>query len=955
MRKSSFPHPFFCVLLSLALLSAPSCRKDQKEQEQKPLTEKDTQRGFSQNNDDVVVEMPDEVVYIKSDVNQDVTNYNPDTGTITFQNSEELERQNIKAGDILYSAERTEKTPNGYSLRVTGVSRQGDMVTYQTEPASLLEVFDHLEETATLKVGTLKPEDITVYSYTSRGGDEEQTKSLDISTEGGIENFSTSTNETSFDWVFYRRYSSSNPGKVVYQAKLGLTIQHEPFEDKSSILIDMGHMVLFSMMKMGVMVDVTFETGDEVSEEEYLIGWSNVKSDLLDKKIDAVVVPIVLGWGNAVVNPSIVLSFQFGLDVSGNFTVAAGFKDQVVAFNVENVGYFMPEFLAKSYIRSVSNGHPEFRIKSEAEVNAYVSVGPGLRLEFPALPIKEDDKWTFSNLGAYALGTLRGKANVNVELDPLSGGMSINSFGSGEAALELALQGKIGFTKLVSGDIDLRADLFSQTLGEWTWSYYMESPTPYNLNTKVDGDKATLIWDSQSTGMMSPVYDIYLDVGEGYVLYQPSWKQKSIVYNAESDGVYRWKVTARTGNGKEYPCAEEQEFTIAATTLKTLEPEIDTRLRKVVVPVSFNTRNQVISYGVAFSETEDFSGNSEEIGGTGIGYKFSAEYTIPRNTVLYARGYMTIKTSGRPADDQYKKLYGNVVKIELEEARPIFRLSDSSADFGSVEVGGSRQVTRTIYNDGESDLVISSVTCQEKAFMPSWESATIKPNSHQDITITFDPSEAKQYKADMQFICNANNADAAVISLTGTGTLDEMVDLGLSVKWATCNLGASTPFEYGDYYAWGETKTKSSYSWSNYAHGSLSTKLTKYCSSDGKTILDAQDDAARAILGSSWRMPTHKEIEELVSNCNWSWGITNGVYGYKVTGPNKKSIFLPAAAHSDGRDGNGSTVFGFYWASDVYTGDAKYRPYYLHFNEDSHTVNNNGNRPVGAPIRAVRD
>lgn len=142
MRKSSFPHPFFCVLLSLALLSAPSCRKDQKEQEQKPLTEKDTQRGFSQNNDDVVVEMPDEVVYIKSDVNQDVTNYNPDTGTITFQNSEELERQNIKAGDILYSAERTEKTPNGYSLRVTGVSRQGDMVTYQTEPASLLEVFD---------------------------------------------------------------------------------------------------------------------------------------------------------------------------------------------------------------------------------------------------------------------------------------------------------------------------------------------------------------------------------------------------------------------------------------------------------------------------------------------------------------------------------------------------------------------------------------------------------------------------------------------------------------------------------------------------------------------------------------------------------------------------------------------------------------------------------------------
>lgn len=131
----------------------------------------------------------------------------------------------------------------------------------------------------------------------------------------------------------------------------------------------------------------------------------------------------------------------------------------------------------------------------------------------------------------------------------------------------------------------------------------------------------------------------------------------------------------------------------------------------------------------------------------------------------------------------------------------------------------------------------------------------------------------------------------------------EYVDLGLSVKWAICNVGASKPEEYGDYFAWGETQPKSTYDLSTYkwCNGSSAT-LTKYNYSssfgtvDDKTQLELIDDAARANWGGIWRMPTDAELTELRTECTWTWTTQNGVNGYKVTSKsNGNSIFLPAA------------------------------------------------------------
>ena len=156
----------------------------------------------------------------------------------------------------------------------------------------------------------------------------------------------------------------------------------------------------------------------------------------------------------------------------------------------------------------------------------------------------------------------------------------------------------------------------------------------------------------------------------------------------------------------------------------------------------------------------------------------------------------------------------------------------------------------------------------------------------------------------------------------------DYVDLGLSVKWATCNVGANKPEEYGDYYAWGETSTKESY----YQFGIFFKNggFMKYSTNelfafngitDNKTTLDLEDDVANAKWGGSWRMPTQAEFNELINNCTWNFTTQNGVYGYKVTsnktGYTDKSIFLPVGGvHYDNKfEMEGS--YGYYWSSSL--------------------------------------
>ena len=168
----------------------------------------------------------------------------------------------------------------------------------------------------------------------------------------------------------------------------------------------------------------------------------------------------------------------------------------------------------------------------------------------------------------------------------------------------------------------------------------------------------------------------------------------------------------------------------------------------------------------------------------------------------------------------------------------------------------------------------------------------------------------------------------AASSTTGVHNGHEWVDLGLNVLWATSNVGASSPSDYGNYYAWGEIDTKSSYSNEN-------------CKAYNIVMPDISGnpeyDAATANWGGDWRIPTKEECEELVSRCDWQRTSQGGHNGYKVTGHNGNSIFLPAAGWRDGTSLNYAGEYGGYWSTVPY-GGSTHIAYNLHFYGGDHYV-----------------
>ena len=170
---------------------------------------------------------------------------------------------------------------------------------------------------------------------------------------------------------------------------------------------------------------------------------------------------------------------------------------------------------------------------------------------------------------------------------------------------------------------------------------------------------------------------------------------------------------------------------------------------------------------------------------------------------------------------------------------------------------------------------------------------------------------------------NASGATAVLTVIVGQQGEHEWVDLGLpsGTLWATCNVGASSPEDYGDYFAWGETEPKDVYNWSTYkwCNGS-STSMTKYCTNssygtvDNKTELDPEDDAAYVNWGENWRMPTSEQRNELYDKCTWTWTTLYGVTGQLVSGPNGNTIFLPAAGYRWDNSIDEVSSWGHYWS-----------------------------------------
>ena len=254
------------------------------------------------------------------------------------------------------------------------------------------------------------------------------------------------------------------------------------------------------------------------------------------------------------------------------------------------------------------------------------------------------------------------------------------------------------------------------------------------------------------------------------------------------------------------------------------------------------------------------------------------------------------------------------------------------------------------YNFGNTDVIVkgeSKATSNVQFMFPAatqnynitfkfqYESDAVeeKTATISDVTLVMGKSyNVNVTIADKDIVAQEYNIDFFVTEVNGWGNNEELdatmsenlgssetlgvengyayVDLGLSVKWATCNIGAEKPEDYGDYFAWGETDTKERYDWNWYIYGKGPNAIEKYCSlgelntennnfADNKEILEPQDDVATVKWGGKWRMPTFDEISELKRNCTCTWIEENGVRGCKILSSNGNSIFLPAAGYND--------------------------------------------------------
>lgn len=374
----------------------------------------------------------------------------------------------------------------------------------------------------------------------------------------------------------------------------------------------------------------------------------------------------------------------------------------------------------------------------------------------------------------------------------------------------------------------------------------------------------------------------------------------------------------------------------------SLEPVLTEAAKKItstgaVIPVTILVTNYLPLRGVVYSsiKEEPSFGDSQrfEVETQESAFEVKMENLTP-DTEYYVRGF------GRNPSN-FETAYGNVIRFKTlpDEDAPAITVAPEEYDFKEVKIGNSAEHDFVVTNSGTADLVFTAGISDGPFSVSPGDEITLAPGGEQTLTVRFAPTEVGDARGDITLRSNVPG-DPFVFPVFGDGiaatapdpsySIPEIVDLGLPSgrKWASFNVGASAPEEYGDYYAWGETEPKADYSWETYKWSNGNEySLTKYNVdggrgvADGKRNLGLNDDVAYAKLGGHWRMPTGEEFRELVNGCSSVWTTQNGVYGFLMTSnTNGNSIFFPAAGYYNEYGFSYAGSLGFYWSSSIATG-----------------------------------
>ena len=333
--------------------------------------------------------------------------------------------------------------------------------------------------------------------------------------------------------------------------------------------------------------------------------------------------------------------------------------------------------------------------------------------------------------------------------------------------------------------------------------------------------------------------------------------------------------------------------------------------------VTFNGNVSVTERGICWSTRQNPTiEDNKTTNGSGLGSYTSNMTSLEHNTTYYVRAYAT---------NEVGTAYGEEVTfMTLDKLLPVVTTAEvtgitcfTAKCGGEVTFDGNVSVTaRGICWSTRQNPTIEDNKTEDGSGVGSFTSQipNLVPNTQYYVRAYATNEVGTAYGEERTF-----KTLAAYSPATGTSNGYGYVDLGLSVKWATCNVGATTPEGDGDYFAWGETTTKDTYSYSNCPTPGLSiSELQSQGYIDSNGNLTPQYDAATANWGGDWRMPKFTEIVELGQECTWIWVTQNGVNGYSVIGPNGNNIFLPAAGERSGSSLNYAGSYGFYWSSTPY-------------------------------------
>ena len=415
------------------------------------------------------------------------------------------------------------------------------------------------------------------------------------------------------------------------------------------------------------------------------------------------------------------------------------------------------------------------------------------------------------------------------------------------------------------------------------------------------------------------------------------------------DGV-TYYVRAYAVNSKGTAYGEEKSFNTIEIVVPTITTSSATNISYTSVTIGGNVTSDggasVIERGIVYATSQNPTIDDSKLSnGSGLG-AFSGNISeLNENTTYYARAY-AVNKKGIAYGEEISFATKAIVKPSITTGSAKNISSTSATVDGNVTSDGGASVTErgVVYSTNQNPTIENSIvtsggglgafTCQLTELQSG---------------VTY---YARAYATNKKGTTYGNS-----IQFT-TFEIHEYIDLGLSVKWATCNIGANQPEDVGNYFAWGETEPKVNFNLENYKwYNKTSSTLTKYCTNseygivDNKRKLDLNDDAAHVNWGGNWRMPTTSELNELINKCTWTWTDRGCIVTSKING---NSIYLPLA----GERQYGSTWYsgsiGFYHSSELAYGYPYPYPAGLYFilryeKAEVQTIN----RAYGYPIRPV--